>query len=134
MMPIENDILLKNQVTCNFMLKYYIKNSLRKFTKTSNQFFHLSRANKILEICMPVWFVQLNESNQFWGNFIECFNKRRLFKKYKIVFSLKTAVCEDIIFIWLAPAMKHLPEKLYPEFPHALNFSCTWYKEASYCR
>ena len=67
MMPIESGILLKNNVSCNFMLKYYITVSLRQFTKTSNQFFYLSRVNKNLEICMPVWFVELNESNQFWG-------------------------------------------------------------------
>ena len=53
-MPIERSILLKNHVTCNFMLKYYITVSLREFTKTLNHFCDLSRANENLEICMPV--------------------------------------------------------------------------------
>ena len=47
------------------MLKYYITASLRQFTKTLNQFFDLPKANENLEICMPVLFVQLNESKQF---------------------------------------------------------------------
>ena len=81
MVPIESGILLKNHVSCNFMLKYYITVSFWQFTKTSNQFFYLSTANENLEICMSVWFVQLNQSNQFWGNFIGCFNKWRLSQK-----------------------------------------------------
>ena len=115
---------MKNHVSCNFMLKYYITVSLRHFTKTSNQFFYLSSANENSEICMRVWFVQLNESNQIWGNFIGCFNKWRLSQKYKIAFSLKTAACEDMIFIWLVPAMKQLLEQIDLEFLHALNFCC----------
>ena len=47
-------------------------------------------------------------------------------KKYKIAFSLETAVCKDMIFIWLTPAMKQLLEKHCFEFLHTLNFSCTW--------
>ena len=75
MMPIEIRILLKNHVSCDFILKYYITVSLRQFTKTLNQFFDMSRVNENLELCIPVWFVQLNESKQFWGNFIGyCFN------------------------------------------------------------
>ena len=62
MMPVESNILLKHYVSCNFILKYYIMVKLG--------FFHLSRANENLEICMPLWFVPLNESNQFWVNFI----------------------------------------------------------------
>ena len=54
LMPIESGIVLKINVSCNFMLKYYITVSLRQFTKTSNQFFYLSSANENLEICMPV--------------------------------------------------------------------------------
>ena len=54
MMPTGTVVLLKNDVSCNFMLKYYITISLRQFTKTLNQFFYLSRANKNLEIYMPV--------------------------------------------------------------------------------
>ena len=30
--------------------------------------------------------------------------------------------------------MKQLLQRLYFEFPHALNFSYTWHKEARYCR
>ena len=50
-MPIESSILLKNFVSCKFMIKYCIK---KKFTKTLNKFFDLSRANGNLEICIPV--------------------------------------------------------------------------------
>ena len=73
-MPIESGILLKNHVSCNFMLKYYITVSNRQFTKTLNQFFDLSRAKENLEI----------------------------FSEYKLAFSLKTAVCKDMIFIGLS--------------------------------
>ena len=62
MVPVQSSILLKNHVTCNFMLKYYIIVSLWQFTKTLNQSFDLSKVNQNLEICIPVWFVQLNES------------------------------------------------------------------------
>ena len=54
MMPIESSILLKNHVSCNFMLKYYITISNREFAKTLNHFFDLSKVNENLEICMPV--------------------------------------------------------------------------------
>ena len=64
MMEIEMDILLKNYVKCNLMLIYYITILLQQFTKTLNQFLHLSRENENLEICMPVLFEQLNESKQ----------------------------------------------------------------------
>ena len=56
MMTIDSDILLKNHVSCNSMLKYYITCSLRQFTKTFNQFFSLFTANGNLEICTPVSF------------------------------------------------------------------------------
>ena len=46
------------------MLIYYITILLQQFTKTLNQFLHLSRENENLEICMPVLFEQLNESKQ----------------------------------------------------------------------
>ena len=75
MLPTESGILLKNLVSCNFMLKYYITVSLWqfmlkyystvslwKFTENLNQFF-LSRANESLKICMHVWFMQLNQSS-----------------------------------------------------------------------
>ena len=52
MMSIESRVFLKNHVSCNFMLKYFITVSLRQFTKFLNQFFDLFRANKNLEICM----------------------------------------------------------------------------------
>ena len=52
LMSIESRVFLKNHVSCNFMLKYFITVSLRQFTKILNQFFDLSRANKNLEICM----------------------------------------------------------------------------------
>ena len=65
MMPIDSGILLKKYVSCNLMLKRYIKISLRQFTKTLNQFLNLSRANKKKEFYMPVLFKQLNESKQF---------------------------------------------------------------------
>ena len=61
-------------------------------------------------------------------------HKWTLFQKYKVAFSLKTAVYKDMIFVWLSPAMRQLLEKRYFEFLHALNFSCTWRKEFSYCR
>ena len=48
-MPLESDILLKNHVSCNVMLKYDITISLRQFTKTLNQLFDLSRPNENLE-------------------------------------------------------------------------------------
>ena len=54
MMPIESSNLLKNYVSCNFMLKYYITISLRQFTKTLGQFFYLSSTNENLEIFMSV--------------------------------------------------------------------------------
>ena len=33
MMPIESSVLLKNNFSCNFMLKYYITDSLRNLRK-----------------------------------------------------------------------------------------------------
>ena len=66
---IERSILLKSHVSCNFMPKYYIIVSLRQFTKTVNEFFDLFTANENFEICIPVWYVQLNKSKQFLGNF-----------------------------------------------------------------
>ena len=54
MIHIESSILLKNHVSCNFILKYYIKVSVRQFMKNLNQFFQLSRVSENLEICVPV--------------------------------------------------------------------------------
>ena len=58
LMTFDSDIFLKSHISCNFMLKYYITILLRKFTKTLNQSLNLTRANKNLEICMPVLFEQ----------------------------------------------------------------------------
>ena len=117
-MAIESGILLKNHVSCNFVLKYHMKISLWHFTKTLNQFFYLSRKDENLEICIVIWFAQSNESKQFWGTFIgKHFNK-----------------WYNLIFIWLSPAVKQLLVKLNFEFPHAINFFCTWNKEAVSCR
>ena len=69
MMTIDKGILLKNRVSCNFMLKYYIPVLLRHFTKTLNQFLNLPRANENLEIDMPVLLEQWNQSKQFGGTF-----------------------------------------------------------------
>ena len=51
------------------MLNYYITVLLRQFTKTLNQFFYLSSANKDLETYVPVWFEQFKEQKQFWDTF-----------------------------------------------------------------
>ena len=61
---------------------------------------------------------------------------RKLFQKCKIAFTLKTTVYKHIVFIWMKLAMKQLLQKLYSEFLHLLNFSCTWNrtKEISSCR
>ena len=50
MMTIDSGIILKNRVSCNFMVRYYIKILLQKFRKILNQFLNLSRVNKNLEI------------------------------------------------------------------------------------
>ena len=121
---------LKKHVSGSFMIKCYATDSLRQFTKTLNQFFFLSGAKKNLEICKPVWFAQLSELKQFWGTFMrKHFNIWTLSEKHKIAFSLKITTCEDITFIWLSPGMKQPLKKLHFEFPHTLNFSCTWNKE-----
>ena len=74
------------------------------YKKTLNLFLYLSS-----KICMPVWFVQLNESKQFRDAFIgKCFNKWILSEKYKIKFPGKTAVCEAITFIWLSNYSKNV--------------------------
>ena len=43
------------------MPNYYITVLFRQFTKTLNQFFHLSSGNENLETCIPVWFKKLNK-------------------------------------------------------------------------
>ena len=62
MMNIDSGISLKNHVSCNFMVKYYITILLRQFTKTLDQFLNFSTANENLEICLLVLFEKLNES------------------------------------------------------------------------
>ena len=52
----DKGILLKNHVSYNFMLKLYITALLQQFSTTLSQFLNLSRANKDLEICIPVLF------------------------------------------------------------------------------
>ena len=54
-MPIETNMLLKNHVSCNFMVKYYITLSLRQFMKTLSQFFDLSEANENFQTFMLVF-------------------------------------------------------------------------------
>ena len=71
MVTIDSSILLQNHASCNFMLKYYIIILLRQSTKALNLFLKLSRANKNLEIWMPVLHKELNESKQFWATLLE---------------------------------------------------------------
>ena len=115
-MAIESGILLKNHVSCNFVLKYHMKISLWHFTKTLNQFFYLSRKDENLEICIVIWFAQSNESKQFWGIFIgKHFNK-----------------WYNLIFIWLSPAVKQLLVKLWIlNFHTLLIFSALEIKKLS---
>ena len=64
------------------MLKYYITVSFRQFTKTLNQFFYLSSANKNEETCTHVWFEQLKKLKSFWGTFSgQYLNIWKLFQK-----------------------------------------------------
>ena len=134
MMPIENSFLLKYHVSCNFMLKYYITVSLRQFTKTLNQFFNLSRQTKVWKfVCFFDLHNWMNQSS-FEVTLLDNLLIKWHFKKYKITFSLKTAVFRNMIFWWLSPSVNQLLKKLYFELPYPLNFSCTWHKEASYCK
>ena len=64
MVLVENGVLLKNHVSCNFMLKYYIAVLFRQFTTTLNQLFNLNRANQNSETFMPASFEHLNKSKQ----------------------------------------------------------------------
>ena len=45
----------------------------RQFKKTLTQFFYLSRVNENLEICVPLWFAELNEEH-FLGNWKKVFS------------------------------------------------------------
>ena len=54
LLPIGNGIILKNHVSCHFILKYYMTILLQQFTKTLDRFLNLSTANENLEICIPV--------------------------------------------------------------------------------
>ena len=71
MMTIDSGIFLKNHISCNFMLKYYITILLRQFTKTLHKCLNLSRVNENFEICMSVSFEEFDESKLFWGAFID---------------------------------------------------------------
>ena len=108
-MSIERGILSKNHVCCSFIIKYYIAISLRQFTKTSNQyFFNLSRASKnwkftcLFDLCRIKAVLRYS----YW----KYFHKWTLSEEYKIAFLLKT-IYEDIIFIWLSPAIKSAARK-----------------------
>ena len=59
----ENDTLLKNHVSFNFMLKYYITISFRQFPKILNQFFTYAGQTKILKLaCLFVLIYWTNQS------------------------------------------------------------------------
>ena len=60
MMTIVSSIVLKNFVSCNFTLKYYI--TIWQFTKTLSQ---------LLSFACPDLLEELNESKQFWGTFTD---------------------------------------------------------------
>ena len=134
MMPIESNFLLKYHVSCNFMLKYYITVSLRQFTKTLNQFFDLFRTNESLEIGMPVHLYNWMNQSSFEVILLDnlLINGHYL-KNTKLRFRWKLLYL-GIWFLQLSPSMNKLLEKLYFGLLHALNFSCAWHKEASYCR
>ena len=56
MMSTESGILLKNHISCNFMLKYCITMSLQQFTKTLNQFFDYLGQTKICKLaCLSLY-------------------------------------------------------------------------------
>ena len=98
------------------MLKYNIKISLQQFTKTLNQFFYLSRANKSLEICIPVWFVWLNVLKQVWGILLDniLINRHCLIIQNSI--SVENYCMRGYDFYMTVTAMKQVIEKLYFEF------------------
>ena len=85
------------------MLNYYVIFLFRQFMETLNQFLHLSRTNCNFEASMTVWFEQLKELKQFWGNFTrQYFNKLTLSQKCKRSCSVETTTCSHIIFTWLS--------------------------------
>ena len=99
MITIDNNIIFRNHVSFNFILKYHFTISLRQFTKIFKQFQNLSRTKENFQTCKPVLFEPLNESKQLWETFFGyCFNKWKLSQKFKIAFRLKTTAYEQIIF------------------------------------
>ena len=90
-MLLENSIPLKNNVSCNFMVKYEIPVSLRQFKQTFNQFFHLSGGNENLEMCVLDLCNLMNQRSLkviLLDNAL--INGHSV--KYKIAFLLKTTV------------------------------------------
>ena len=101
MMTIESRILLKNHVSCNLMLKYYITILLRQFPKTLDQFLDLPRGNENFEIYMPVLIVK--QSILYQSSFEVLFLGsaliyRSYLKNIKTGTTLKPTVYEYICF------------------------------------
>ena len=101
MMTIESSICLKNHVSCNLMLKYYIIILLRQFPKTLNQFLGLPRGNQSFEICMTVLI--LNQSILYQSSFEvlslgNILNYGNYLKNIKTATTLKTNVYVYICF------------------------------------
>ena len=80
-----------------------------------------------------IWAVETTETVLRYFHWI-IFYIWTLSQKCKISYSVKTATCSHIFFSWLPSAMKQPLEKIYFEFLDAFKFSCTWNKEASFCR
>ena len=95
------------------MLKYYITILFWQFTKTLNQFYSLSWANKNSEICMPVWFEQLNQQiKAVLGTFIrQCFDKRAFHLKNAKYYLCKKLQYVRIYFLYNC----HLQWSIYSE-------------------
>lgn len=64
MIFIESGTLLKNHNSCNFPLKYYVKNFISTSCKNFNQPFYRSNKKKEMATCMLVLFGQLNEAKE----------------------------------------------------------------------
>ena len=126
------------------MLKYYITMLLWKFTKIFNRFFELiwekkKKKKKIgnLHACF-IWAIKKllylrNWMNQ--SNFqVLCLDVLIMDITWKMQNSLYVKDHCVWAFICLSPAMKQLLDILYFESWHALNFSCIWNKQGSFCR
>ena len=84
------------------------------------------RKNENLEICITVWFEQLNESRIktvfeycYWIEWTSMQNTRFVENYFMLPY----------ICLWLRPMIKQLPEKL--EFMRTFNFSCLRNEEVS---